>query len=80
MTTSPIASKQPSPENKRFDAEIIRALTPIFIAAIGGAIGITVLVTNTNAQDSAGLGLAGTAIAGAAGLAQPHRDKNQPDN
>ncbi len=52
--------------------ETIRALTPLFLASIGGVIGITVLVTPglRDAQWSAGLGLAGTAIAGAAGLAQ----------
>lgn len=53
-------------------AEIIRALTPILIAAIGGAIGIVILFQTPNNQ--AGFGLASTAIAGAAGLAQPHKD------
>jgi hypothetical protein len=59
--------------------EIIRALTPILIAAIGGGIGIAVLAlspsSSSNTQ-SAGFGLASTAIAGAAGLAQA---KNQRD-
>jgi uncharacterized membrane protein len=52
--------------------ELINALTPVFIAMIGGIIGVTVLVTNSDdaAKWSAGMGLAGTAIAGAAGLAQ----------
>lgn len=51
--------------------ELINSLTPVFIAMIGGIIGVTVLVTNSNdAKWSAGMGLAGTAIAGAAGLAQ----------
>jgi len=52
--------------------ELINALTPIFIAAIGGIIGVTVLVTNSgsDAKWSAGMRLAGTAIAGAAGIAQ----------
>jgi hypothetical protein len=52
--------------------ELINSLTPIFIATIGGIIGVTVLVTNSgsDAKWSAGMGLAGTAIAGAAGLAQ----------
>jgi hypothetical protein len=52
--------------------ELINSLTPIFIATIGGIIGVTVLVTpsGNDARWSAGMGLAGTAIAGAAGLAQ----------
>jgi hypothetical protein len=60
--------------------EIIRALTPILIAAIGGGIGIAVLAlpssTSPNAQ-SAGFGLASTAIAGAAGLAQAKSQKDE---
>lgn len=52
--------------------ETIRAMTPIFLATIGGAIGIAVLFAPGlgEAKWSAGFGLAGTAIAGAAGLAQ----------
>ena len=54
--------------------ELINALTPIFIATIGGIIGVTVLVTASAKEDAAkwasAMGLAGTAIAGAAGLAQ----------
>lgn len=52
--------------------ELINSLTPVLIAMIGGIIGVTVLVTNSDsdAKWSAGMGLAGTAIAGAAGLAQ----------
>lgn len=44
----------------------------MFMATIGGVIGVAVLVSPniTDAKWSAGLGLAGTAIAGAAGLAQ----------
>lgn len=59
--------------------ETIRALTPIFIAAIGGVIGLTVLFVSgpDNAKLTAGLGLAGTAIAGASGLAQS--PKNESD-
>ena len=53
-------------------SELIDSLTPMFIALIGGIIGVTVFVTDSedDAKWSAGLGLAGTAIAGAAGLAQ----------
>ncbi|MGH2413661.1 MAG: hypothetical protein ACRDEA_08210 [Microcystaceae cyanobacterium] len=57
--------------------EIIRASTPIFIAAIGGFIGIAVLVSPGKAEKwSAGMGLAGTAIAGAAGLAQSTKSES----
>lgn len=52
--------------------EVIRALTPIFLAAIGGALGLAVIFTPglEDDQRASGMGLAGTAIAGAAGLAQ----------
>jgi hypothetical protein len=51
--------------------EVIRAFTPVFLASIGGIIGIAVLVSDSSdAKWAAGLGLAGTAISGAAGLAQ----------
>ena len=60
------------------NAEIIRAVTPLFIATIGGVIGVAVLfATDTNdAKWSAGIGLAGTAIAGAAGLAQSTKNES----
>jgi uncharacterized membrane protein len=62
------------------NAEIIRALTPLFIATIGGVIGVAVLfVPDTKDNDakwSAGIGLAGTAIAGAAGLAQSTKNES----
>lgn len=60
------------------NAEIICALTPMFIAAIGGAIGLAVLFVNTDIAES-GFGLASTAIAGAAGLAQPTKKLDQED-
>ncbi|MBD2250651.1 hypothetical protein [Nostoc parmelioides] len=63
-------------------ANVIRALTPIVLAAIGGAIGFIVLL-NSGDKDSvkvtAGMGLAGTAIAAAAGLAQPNKNPNKPE-
>ncbi|MEM9568142.1 MAG: hypothetical protein AAF974_07515 [Cyanobacteria bacterium P01_E01_bin.34] len=55
------------------NAATIRAITPLFIAAIGGAIGIAVLLQPGGGDDpkwAAGYGLAGTALSGAAGLAQ----------
>ncbi len=59
----------------KLNPEIIRALTPIFLATIGGAIGVAGLVANK--VDPAAFGLASTAIAGAAGLAQPNQNLNQ---
>ncbi|MEO1347875.1 MAG: hypothetical protein AAFW84_03615 [Cyanobacteria bacterium J06635_15] len=52
--------------------ELIKAFTPMFIATIGGVIGISVIFSPNveEAQQAAAIGLAGTAIAGAAGLAQ----------
>ncbi|BAY30623.1 hypothetical protein NIES2107_24680 [Nostoc carneum NIES-2107] len=57
--------------------ELIRAITPIFMATVGAVIGVTVLVSSNGNDKSAGLGLASTAIAGAAGLAQ--NSKNETD-
>ena len=83
MTMSSLPNRHPKPisveakaeTSSEGKAEIIRALTPILIATIGGMIGVAVLVINPNNQ--AGFGLASAAIAGAAGLAQPN--KNQKD-
>ncbi|QIR40425.1 hypothetical protein HCG51_29530 [Tolypothrix sp. PCC 7910] len=66
--------------------ELIRAITPIFMATVGAVIGVTVLVSSNTNDKSAGLGLASTAIAGAAGLAQTGKSetdfsvKKQGDN
>jgi hypothetical protein len=64
---------------KYLTPEIIRAMTPMFIASVGAIIGVAVLFSPgiSDAKTSAGFGLAGTAIAGAAGLAQS--SKNEPD-
>lgn len=65
---------------KSLTPEVIRAITPMFLATIGAVIAVAVIVSpnaNNPAQFSAGLGLAGTAIAGAAGLAQT--GKSEPD-
>ncbi|MBD0265320.1 MAG: hypothetical protein ICV78_22145 [Tolypothrix sp. Co-bin9] len=64
---------------KDFNPEIIRAMTPIFIASVGAIIGVAALFSPdiSDAKTSAGFGLAGTAIAGAAGLAQS--SKNEQD-
>jgi hypothetical protein len=57
---------------KSLTPEIIRAITPMFMASIGAIISIVVLVSPniTDTEYTAALQLAGTAIAGAAGLAQ----------
>jgi hypothetical protein len=51
----------------------------MFLASIGAFIGVAVLISPniSDAKWSAGLGLASTAIAGAAGLAQTSR--HEPD-
>ena len=62
---------------KPITAQLINSLTPIFIATIGGIIGVTVLLTDSNdAKWSSGMGLAGTAIAGASGLAQSSKTES----
>ena len=54
--------------------EVIEAITPLFLATIGAVIGVVVLVQPiSDTKATAGLGLAGTAIAGAAGLARTSR-------
>ena len=52
--------------------EVIEALTPLFLATLGALIGVVVLIQPEidETRATAGLGLAGTAIAGAAGLAR----------
>ena len=53
-------------------AELIRALTPITIAIIGGIIGVFAILSNDIDSNklTAAMGLAGSALAGASGLAQ----------
>ena len=57
---------------KNLIPEIIESLTPLILATVGAVIAIVVLfqpsISETRA--TAGFGLAGTAIAGAAGLAR----------
>lgn len=52
--------------------ELIRSATPLFLAAAGVAIALAALLTPdlSDAKFAAGLGLASSAITGAAGLAQ----------
>jgi hypothetical protein len=55
---------------KPITPELINSLTPVLIAIIGGIIGVTVIVKAPAKDWASGMGLAGTAIAGASGLAQ----------
>ncbi len=61
------------------NADSIRALTPIVLAGIGGIIGLFALI-KTPENPAAGLGLAGTAIAGASGLANASKDEPREDH
>ncbi|MDJ0900361.1 MAG: hypothetical protein QNJ55_16275 [Xenococcus sp. MO_188.B8] len=55
--------------------ELIRALTPITIAVIGGIIGLTAIFSQAQGENlTAAMGLSGTAIAGASGLAQSNKN------
>ena len=64
---------------KPITPEFMNALTPIVIATIGGIIGVSALFIIDDATKlSSAMGLAGTAIAGGAGLAQS--SKNEPNS
>lgn len=65
------SSETTSPSPPRWDPEVIQSLTPIILATLGCLIGAFALLANiSNEKATAGLGLAGTAFAGAAGLAK----------
>lgn len=53
-------------------SELIRAATPVILAAIGAVIAIVALLIPdlSDAKFAAGMGLAASAVTGAAGLAQ----------
>lgn len=56
---------------KSWNPEIIRSATPLVLAAVGAVIGVLVVVKDIDTQKAtAAFGLAGTAIAVPAGLAQ----------
>ncbi len=61
-------------------AEIIQALTPVFLTITGAVIGLAVIFAPNDklkdAQWAAAFGLSGTAISASAGLAQSGRNKN----
>lgn len=58
-----------SSNTSSWNPEIIQALTPIVLAVLGGLIGCLALFVPGD-KATAALGLAGTAFAGAAGLAK----------
>lgn len=60
---------------KLLTPELINSLTPIIITTIGGVIGLTALFIADSDQISSAMGLAGTAIAGGAGLAQSGKNE-----
>ena len=62
--------------------EIIRASTPLILAVIGCVIGGMVIFNPqlSDARWSSGIGLAGTAITGAAGLAQSNSREDSSSN
>lgn len=64
---------------KSLSPEVIRATTPVILAVVGAIIGICVVLSESisDAKSAAAFGLAGTAIAGAAGLAQT--GKSEPE-
>lgn len=63
---------------KSITPKLIHSLIPIFIVTIGGIIGVSVLVTNSdkNGKFLTGMGLAGTAIAGIAVLAKSDKSES----
>lgn len=63
---------------KTMNPDTLRALTPMLLAVIGGAIGLAVVLVPglKEEQRASGIGLAGTAIAGAAGLAQTTKNES----
>ena len=68
-------TKNPTEITNQFtNPEYIRAITPLIMTFVGCVIGGLVIVSDNNnleeSQRAAGIGLAGTAITGAAGLAQ----------
>ena len=57
--------------------EVIEAISPLFLATIGAVIGVAIIIKPPadSTIATAGMGLAGTAIAGAAGLARTGRSE-----
>ena len=59
-----------NPIKSKNNADLIRALTPITIAFIGGMVGLYAIHQVQGQELTAAMGLAGTAMAGASGLTQ----------
>ncbi len=75
IKNSPKITENPNKiTNQLTNPEYIRAITPLIMTFVGCVIGGMVIISpNENLVDTqrtAGMGLAGTAITGAAGLAQ----------
>ena len=64
-----------SPIEKLLSPKVISALTPLVIAVIGGVIGLTVVINRIDSPEA--MGLASTAIAGAAGLARSNGEDHE---
>jgi hypothetical protein len=62
-----------------FMTEILKAMTPLFLAATGGAIAIVAMLspTITNEKFAISMGVVGTFGAGAAGLASPQKEREK---
>ena len=62
-------------------AELINSLTPVFLALVGALIGISALFLKVDeVRFTSAMGLAGTSIAGASGLAQSSPKSNKPNS
>jgi hypothetical protein len=63
---------------KVWNPETIRATTPILLAMVGAIIGVIAVTSPSTDKDkaTAAMGLASTAIAGAAGLAQTSKSES----
>ena len=71
---------------KSLNSEIIRALIPIFLTSTGGLIALVLIISSivspngdqklSDGKWASAMGLAGTAIGGAAGLAQSNKGES----
>lgn len=66
--------RQPASVVNYSTPDLIEAISPLFLASVGTLLGIVVICSDVeDPKATAGLSLAGTAMAGAAGLARPGR-------
>lgn len=71
---------------KSLNSEVIRALIPIFLTSTGGLIALVLIISSivlpngdqklSEGKWASAMGLAGTAIGGAAGLAQSNKSES----